>query len=215
MSAIELLAKIPTASISDALDALGLPGSLEGIAPLETGNKICGPAFTVRYEPITAERGTVGDFLDDIAPGSVILIDNQGRTDCTVWGGIMTETAFAKGIAGTVINGTCRDVATSLSIGYPIWSASRFMRTGKDRVKLAAVQENLTIDGVTITPGDLICGDSDGVLVVPAERADEVAALAESIENTETSIIEAVRSGKTLREARAEFGYHSLQTRRA
>nr|WP_221179402.1 RraA family protein [Streptomyces botrytidirepellens] len=96
-----------------------------------------GPAFTVRYAPVDeSSDGTVGDFLDDVPPGSVIVIDNDGRTDVTVWGGIMSEVAAHRGIAGTVINGVCLDVSASLARNYPLFSRGRFMRTGKDRVRL-------------------------------------------------------------------------------
>jgi regulator of RNase E activity RraA len=211
-SAAVQLAGLPTAAISDALDRLGLPGSLHGIGPLHPGRHACGPAFTATYEPVDAAGGTVGDFLDDVPAGAVIVIDNAGRTDCTVWGGIMTSVAAATGIAATVVHGACRDTATAARTGYPIWSAGRFMRTGKDRVRLAAVQQPLLIDGVTITPGDLVCGDEDGVLVVPADRAPEVAALAADIEAAEDRIVSAVRAGARLADARKAHGYHALQT---
>src|SRR3954470_18977784 len=101
---------------------------------------------------------------------------------------------WATGIAATVVHGVCRDTATAARTGYPIWSAGRFMRTGKDRVRLAAVEQLLLIDGVTIAPGDLVCGDEDGVVVVPADRATEVAQLAADIEAAESQILAAVRS---------------------
>jgi regulator of RNase E activity RraA len=129
---IDRLAVLPTAAISDALDKLALPGSVPGIAPLLPGRRACGPAFTVAYEPVEAGGGTVGDFLDDVPAGAVIVIDNLGRTDATVWGGIMTRAAAVHGIAATVINGVCRDVDEIASTGYPMWSVGRFMRTGKD-----------------------------------------------------------------------------------
>src|SRR5690242_9254485 len=106
---VERLAGLPTATVSDALDALGLPGSLFGIGRT-TGRAITGRAFTVRYEPVDEGGGTVGDFLDEVTSGSVIVIDNAGRLDCTVWGGIMSRVAAARGIAGTVVHGVCRDV---------------------------------------------------------------------------------------------------------
>jgi len=201
-----------TASISDALDSLGLPGSLHGIGALRQGQRAAGPVFTVTYEPVDEHGGTVGDFLDDVPAGAVILIDNAGRTDCTVWGGIMSETAHARGIAGTVIHGTCRDVAVATGIGYPIWSVSRFMRTGKDRVRVAAVQTAVTVDGVTVHPGDLLVADDDGAVVVPAARRDDVLEIASRIDQVEQAIVESVRGGATLAEARARHGYHSLQT---
>jgi regulator of RNase E activity RraA len=219
-AALERLAQLPTAAISDALDALGLPGSVAGIGPLNRDFRIAGPAFTVSYRPksddhvaahVRSRSGTVGDFLDDVPAGAVVVIDNGGRTDATVWGGIMTRTAKAGGVAGTVVHGACRDVGTSLAEQYPIFSAGVFMRTGKDRVQLAAVGDALLIDGVDIRPGDLVCGDADGVVVVPAERAADVAARAEDIDRAEDAIVAAVRAGDTLRHARREFGYHDLQ----
>ncbi|TDD32741.1 RraA family protein [Actinomadura sp. KC06] len=209
-----LATRLSTASVSDALDSLGLPGSLHGIGALREGQRVVGRVFTVTYEPVDEAGGTVGDFLDDVPAGAVILIDNAGRTDCTVWGGIMSQTAHQRGIAGTVINGTCRDVAAATAAGYPIWSVARFMRTGKDRVRVAAVQTAITIDGVVIRPGDILVADDDGAVGVPATRWDEVAETAWRIDRVEEVIVEAVRCGATLAEARAEHGYHSLQTRK-
>jgi len=209
------LAAIPTASISDAMDSLGVEGALHGIAPLTYGFRATGPAFTVRYAPAEEDRGSVGDFLDDVPPGSVIVIDNQGRTEVTVWGGIMTEVAAVRGIAGTVINGVCRDVAASLEQDYAIFSAGRYMRTGKDRVRLAAVGTEVNINGIAIAPGDIVCADADGAFVVPAALAAQVAELAEGIEATEARIVETVKAGATLKEARARLGYHDLQWKKA
>ena len=212
---VSRLAALPAATISDALDSLGIHGTLHGLAPLTYGFRAAGPAFTVQYEASGTERGSVGDFLDDVPPGAVVLIDNNGRTDVTVWGGIMTEIAAARGIGGTVINGVCRDVATSLEQDYPLFSRGRFMRTGKDRVRLVAVNTELTINEVRIAPQDILCGDADGALAVPAAFAERVAAIAEQIEDTEARIIEAVRNGSTLVQARADLGYHDLQWRKA
>ena len=209
------LRAIPTASISDAMDSLGLHGTLHGLAPLTYDFRVSGPAFTVQYEPAGSERGSVGDFLDDVPPGAVVLIDNHARTDVTVWGGIMTEIAAARGIGGTVINGVCRDLNAALRQDYPLFSRGRFMRTGKDRVRLVAVNAPMTINDVEISPLDIICGDADGALAVPAARAEEIADIAERIEDVETRIIEAVKAGSTLVQARADLGYHDLQTRKA
>ncbi|MGI5405112.1 RraA family protein [Streptomyces sp. CA-135486] len=207
----ERLSALPTAAISDALDALALPGSLHGLAPLAPAARATGPAFTVAYEPADGDQGSVGDFLDDVPPGAVIVIDNAGRTDCTVWGGIMTRTAAHRGIAATVVHGACRDVATTIATAYPLWSGGVFMRTGKDRVRLAAVGTPLTVVGVRVAPDDIVSADADGVVVIPARHLEQVVDLAERIEHTEDQIITAVREGRPLRRARADFGYHHLQ----
>ena len=67
----------------------------------------------------------------------VVVIDNDGRTDCTVWGDIMTQYAGLRDFAGTVIDGVCRDVNKALDDGYPLFTAGRFMRTGKDPSELS------------------------------------------------------------------------------
>jgi regulator of RNase E activity RraA len=128
-------------------------------------------------------------------------------------GGIMTEIAAVRGIAGTVINGVCRDVSACLAQNYPLFSRGCFMRTGKDRVRLAAVGEPVTVSGIQIHPGTLICADADGVVAVPAAAAGRIIETAERVERIESDIVAAVRAGNTLRAARETFGYHTLQTR--
>jgi 4-hydroxy-4-methyl-2-oxoglutarate aldolase len=205
------LAELGTATISDALDRLGLPGSAHGIRPLANGTRMAGPAYTVRYVPAGDPAGTVGDYVDDIPDGGVAVLDNQGRTDATVWGDILTTYAHHNRIAGTVIWGVCRDVRVALETGYPMFSAGRFMRTGKDRVEVADVQVPVAIGDVRVAPGDIVVGDDDGVVVIPAHRLDQVHALAEDIGTTEDAIAEAVVGGMTITDARAKFGYHTLQ----
>ncbi|MGY6634374.1 MAG: RraA family protein [Alkalilacustris sp.] len=212
------LRALSTSTLSDALDRLGLPGAVEGLAPMSPGQGegrgIAGRAFTVAYLPAGAGGGTVGDFVDDLGPGDVVVIDNRGRTDCTVWGNIMTEVARARGIEGTVIDGVNRDVNESREIGYAIWSRRGHMRTGKDRVVLQALQVPVALGHVRVEPGDIIRADDNGVVVLPAARTEEVLATAEAIEAKEDAILAQVRDGVPLGAARAAHGYHALQTRR-
>jgi regulator of RNase E activity RraA len=87
------------------------------------------------------------------------------------------------------------------------------MRTGKDRVRLAAIGKPVTVSGIEIQPGTLLCADADGVVAVPAAEAGRITETAECIERIETGIVAAARAGSTLRSARETFGYHTLQTR--
>ncbi|ETX28987.1 RraA family protein [Roseivivax isoporae] len=205
--------RIGTSTISDALDRLGLKGAVEGLSPLQPHSDIAGQAFTVSYLPAGPGGGTVGDFLDRLGPGSVVVIDNRGRTDCTVWGNIMTEVAKAQGVEGTVIDGVNRDLRESREVDYAIWSRRGHMRTGKDRVVLNATGVPVCLDRVRVDPGDVIRADANGVVVVPLARAMDVLAAAEEIEAKEDAILTAVRDGMPLGEARRKHGYHALQTR--
>jgi regulator of RNase E activity RraA/pimeloyl-ACP methyl ester carboxylesterase len=194
---------LPSAAISDALDRAGIPGAVSGLLPLSNNFRTVGPAYTVRYASADGSAGgTVGDFLDDVPPGAVIVIDNDSRADVTVWGGIMTEIAAARGIAGTVINGVCRDVSASLGQNYPLFSRGRFMRTGKDRVRVAAIAEPVTVSGIEIRPGALVCADADGVVAVPAAEAERITETAEHIERIEAGIVAAARGHHPARGSR-------------
>jgi 4-hydroxy-4-methyl-2-oxoglutarate aldolase len=204
---------LSTSALSDALDRLGIAGQALGIAPLDRGFRLAGRAWTLRYGPVGQDRGTVGDYIDDLGPGDVVVLDNQGRLDATVWGDLLTVTAHRRGVAGTVIDGVCRDVDRSLSLGYPIFSRGNWMRTGKDRVRVEATQVPVSIGGIRVEPGDLLLGDGDGLVAVPAARADDVLAAAEEIERAEDAIRTAVENGSSLREARRAVGYHDLQHR--
>ena len=208
-------ARLPTSSISDALDKLGIAGQVDGLRPMLQGARICGQAVTLRYLPVGPAGGTVGDFLHLADAGDVICIDNRARVDCTVWGNILTEAAKARGIAGTVIEGVNRDVGESRDYGYPIWSRASHSRTGKDRVALDAVNVPIVLGHVRVDPGDVICADDSCVVVVPQARALDVLGIAEAIEAKEELILADIRAGIDLAEARRRHGYFTLQTRPA
>lgn len=210
---VERFKKLDTTCVSDAMDKIGIECCVYGVKPVQFGWKICGRAFTVHYAPCGAVKGTVGDFLDDVEPGQVIVIDNGGRTNCTVWGDIMAKTARQMGISGTVIDGVCRDIPAVLSCGYPVFSKGYYMRTGKDRVYVDGVNVPVTLSDISVFPQDVILGDDTGVVVVPQSRAEEVAEIAEEIDRKEQEILKMVAKGSSLKEARAFTGYHHLQTK--
>lgn len=206
-------AKLDTATLSDALDKLGIAGQCHRIKPRSSGFRMAGRAWTLLYGPAGNPPGTVGDYIDDVPPGSVIVLDNGGRDNATVWGDILTEIAHRRGIAGTLIDGICRDVALCLELGYPIYSKDHWMRTGKDRVQVEATGVPVNIGDARVAPGDLVRGDADGVVVIPKAHEDAVLDTAEAIEAAEDRIRAAVRGGMRLDEARRQFRYHQLQTR--
>ena len=210
---VERAAKLDTATISDALDKLGIAGQCLGIKPLSQDFRLAGRAFTLAYAPVGHPVGTVGDFIDDVPEGHVVVIDNGGRPDATVWGDILTFTANQRGLGGTVIDGACRDTHLALDLGYPMYSRSYSMRTGKDRVQLEATQVIITVGDARVCPGDIMRGDSDGVVVIPANREDEVLDTAEAIDAAEMRIRDAIASGLRLDEARMQQQYHLLQRR--
>jgi 4-hydroxy-4-methyl-2-oxoglutarate aldolase len=212
---IQRASKLDTTSLSDALDRLGIAGQCLGIKPLDHRFRLVGRAFTLLYGPSATPSGTVGDYIDDLEPDTVVVLDNGGRENATVWGDILTTVAHTRGVAGTVIDGACRDTHLSLSLGYPIFSRSYSMRTGKDRVQVEGTNCTVNIGDARVNPGDILRGDSDGVLVIPKAHEEDVLRVAEEIDQLEGEILKAVRDGLRLVEARKQFGYHTLQTRKS
>jgi len=211
---LQRAAKLDTTSLSDALDRLGIAGQCLGIKPLDHRFRMTGRAFTILYGPASTPPGTVGDYIDDLEPDTVVVLDNGGRENATVWGDILTTVAHRRGVAGTVIDGACRDVHLSLSLGYPIFSRSYSMRTGKDRVQVEAVNGTVNIGDARVNAGDILRGDADGAIVIPKAHENDVLRVAEEIDAVEGRILLAVKEGTRLVEARRQHGYHQLQTKR-
>ncbi len=208
---LERAGRLDTATLSDAMDKLGIAGQCLGIKPLDPGFRLLGRAVTFQYAAATRPAGSVGDYIDDVPPGSVIVLDNGGREDATVWGDILTSVAHRRGIAGTLIDGACRDTDLARSLGYPVFSRSYSMRTGKDRVQLEASDTVVTIGDARVAPGDIVRGDADGALVLPRAHEEAILDAAEAIERAEASIRAALEQGMRLDEARRQQNYHLLQ----
>jgi 4-hydroxy-4-methyl-2-oxoglutarate aldolase len=207
------LRELPTATISDALDRLSIVGQCLGIAPLDPKFRLAGRAYTLRYRPAgLVDRGNVGDYIDDVPPGNIVVLDNAGRLDCTVWGDILTAVSSRRGVGGTVIHGVCRDVQRALDLNYPIFSRGRYMRTGKDRVEVESTNAPISLGDIQVRPGDILVGDADGIVVIPRVRESEVFETAREIENAEQAIERETARGLRLDEARRTFRYHQLQT---
>jgi len=123
----------------------------------------------------------------------------------------MTLYAGQRNIAATVIDGVCRDVNKAIADEYPLFTKGRFMRTGKDRVQVDGINVAVSIGQTRACARDIVVADANGVVVVPRDRAREVADAARKIEVIEDQIRKELAQGKTLRQARAALGYHTLQ----
>ncbi len=212
---VQAFAKLGTTPVSDALDRLGLAGQVFGIKPVDRDFSLCGRAHTVRNEPMTAgHKGeSVGDYIDEVPEGGVVVIDNGGRLDATVWGDILTIMADRNHLGGTVIHGVCRDSTRALALDYPIFSRGTYMRTGKDRVRADAYNEPVSLGDIRVIPGDLLLGDGDGVLVIAKEHEEAVLKAAQEIDEAEERIRNEIMKGGRLDAAREKFKYHSLQSK--
>ncbi len=169
------------------------------------------PAFTVKYVPATTPPRTVGDFIDDVAEGDVVVIDNDGRTDCTVWGDIMTQYAGARRFAGTVIDGVCPRCGQGARRRLPDVHRGRFMRTGKDRVQVGGGERHHLHRSSSRRPTRhrrVRCKRRDRGAAGTRPRGRQTRP---EIEGVEHQIREEIARGKSLKEAREALGYHNLQ----
>src|SRR5438445_9978949 len=98
---VEQFRAFSTTTISDALDRLGVAGQVFGITPLDRTFRLAGRAFTVRTIPVAGSGASVGDYIDDVPPGAIVVLDNSGRLDATVWGDILTTMSHRRGLGGT------------------------------------------------------------------------------------------------------------------
>ena len=204
--------KLSTSSLSDAMDSLGIDGGLTGIRQQVPGTACAGPAFTVEYMAIEEKQTgfrNASNYIDEVPEGSVVVIDNQGKDHCTVWGDILTSFALQQGIVGTVIHGAVRDIARIRELEYPLFSDHIFMMSGKNRVIKREVGGGVTIAGVEIQPQDFIVADANGCVCIPKNYISTVLERAERIEKTEDLIKDAVSNGMSLKEARDRYGYHA------
>jgi regulator of RNase E activity RraA len=213
-SNVERASRLDTTALSDAMDRLGIAGQCLGIKPLDHKFRLAGRAFTILYGPSASPSGTVGDYIDDVEPGGIVVLDNGGRENATVWGDILTWVAHERRIGGTVIDGACRDTHLAYQLNYPMFSRSYSMRTGKDRVQVEGMNCTVNIGDARCDSGDILRGDADGVVVLPKIHENAILDAAEQIDMVENEIRRAVQSGMTLRQARETHGYHSLQTRK-
>jgi 4-hydroxy-4-methyl-2-oxoglutarate aldolase len=205
-----------TPNISDACERSGIKTTCDGIIPMVQGVRIAGPAVTVRYVPLDpmapVTKEDVGEHLFDVTkPGDVVVIDNGATTANSCWGDILTFTAMKLKLAGTVIDGVFRDYDTILEMRYPIFSRGRIPTTGKGRIQLDGINVPIRVGGIQVRPGDLIAGDDTGLLRVPFEKVEQVLTDTKEIEAAEESILDSVKAGLTLREAREKYGYFRLQ----
>jgi 4-hydroxy-4-methyl-2-oxoglutarate aldolase len=192
---------ITTASVADALWGLGIAGHMcHEIKPFMKV-KIVGPAVTVLEEP-TSERVPPShalELIDHSAPGSVIVICIDGFRDVAVWGGLMTAGAVVNGIEGAVLDGGVRDIEEiERDFGFPVFARSICPATTVGRFKTVAANVPVNVGGVNVNPGDLIIGDRDGVVVVPANLVEAVLKEAQDIENREREQTRLIRETKSL-----------------
>lgn len=207
---LSALAGLATPTLANAIDAVGAGGVMApGIQAVGPGLKCVGRALTVRettgpYGSFAVEDFRVGDFLDAAGPGDVIVVANGGAPVST-WGGMASFAARHRGIEGLVVDGAVRDREEILQFGFPVFSAHVVPTPGKGRLKVEAIGEPVICGGVRVAPGDVIVADGSGVVVLPVDKAAEIAVLAAQYAADDASALNELAAGLSFREALKKF----------
>lgn len=203
--------KVATASVADAVDRIASKRGYmdQAIKPRINDKKVVGPAVTVREGPtkefVPPQHAL--DLIDSCAPGSVMVIGIGGELDVAVWGGLMTAGAYARGLAGAVLDGGVRDVTEiRRDYDFPVYARSVSPGTTLGRFKTLAANEPVVCGGIEVSPRDLIVADTDGVVVVPHGHAEAVLKMAEEIDQRELEQAKLIVAAKSLKEGLAKYG---------
>jgi 4-hydroxy-4-methyl-2-oxoglutarate aldolase len=166
---VRQLGSVPTAILSDALNRMQ---SLDaGIRALTQGWRVCGPAFTV--QSVESSNWGAHQALLMAKPGDVLVLAARGGMQSAVWGHVMTVAAKKLGLAGVVIDGCVRDSVLLRSDTLPIF-ARGICPAGPHKGWPCNLNVPVSCAGVAVLPGDIVVGDDDGLVVIPAARATQV-----------------------------------------
>jgi len=187
----EMLTRVSTANVSDALHRTG---DIPGLRSLSPGMKLVGPALTVRT--YAGDWAKPVEAIDKANPGDVLVIDAGGVLPA-VWGELATNSAIQRGIAGVVIFGGARDTGDIRALGFPLFSSLVSPTAGEPK-GFGEIGVPIRIAGVRISPGDWIIGDDDGVCVIPREKALEYVNRAMDVLERENRLRAEIQAGSTL-----------------
>jgi len=196
------LHKIPTASLCDALDKIGFTGFMSHeIKPIIDDIKIVGPAVTIK--DVLSEKAESPmlalEAIDRAEPGDVIVRGVEGNAkDIALCGGLMATAAKVKGLSGAVLDGGTRDVAEIREVRFQVFSRSIVPSTSIGRTRVVDINVPVHCGGVSVSPGDVIVGDADGVVVIPKEKLETTIKIALEMDRIEKEEAKELKQGKSL-----------------
>ncbi|KAG0174085.1 hypothetical protein DFQ28_009743 [Apophysomyces sp. BC1034] len=213
--ALATLKRFSTCEIADALLKLGR-GPWGGYVPdiemwspryCEGDTRIVGPAFTVKmvHKSDTAAPSPSDHFVDAATEGSVIVVSAPPDVKNAVWGGLMSARAMAKNVQGVVIDGRVRDLNEQRSMGFPVFAKQHSTLPQSAFVRPSELQIPITLDTLTVRPGDIMVADLDGVICVPLELINDVIMSCEKYTAIDNQCMEALKQGCGVKETFAKY----------
>ncbi|GLR67973.1 ribonuclease activity regulator RraA [Acidocella aquatica] len=206
----EKLTRISTATLATALFKRGLRQQfIQGALPLSPpAQSMVGEAFTLRYIPAREDLNPISAFRDrghkqrvaveTCPPGAILVIDSRKDARAASAGGILVTRLMQRGVAGIVTDGGFRDSAEIAGLGFPAYHVRPSAPTNLTLHHAIAVNEPIGCGDAPVFPGDVLVGDADGVMVIPAHLADEIADEAVEMTLFEDFVTEQVRAGASV-----------------
>jgi 3-hexulose-6-phosphate synthase/6-phospho-3-hexuloisomerase len=188
----ELLEGVSTPNLSDAMHR---KGAMQGILSVCGDVRMAGRAVTV--QTFAGDWAKPVEAIDLAGPGDVIVINNDAGLHVAPWGELATRSCMVKGVAGVVIDGAVRDVDDIRKLKYPVFARAVVPNAGEPK-GFGEINAEISCCGQAVRPGDWIVGDENGVVVIPRERAYEVARRAREVQKGEERIREEIARGGTL-----------------
>ncbi|HXR25361.1 MAG TPA: RraA family protein [Candidatus Binataceae bacterium] len=195
---ISRLSKLDSCAVSDALDKLGLKGSVTGIHRFTTELRIAGRVLTVKLDRAEGRSNTrhlCTAAIEAATPGDIIVVEQSTGLDAASWGGNLAVGAKMRGVAGVIVEGPARDIDDCRKLDFPVFARSHTARTARGRIVEVATGEPITVGDVTVTPGDYVVADGSAVVFVAQSEIARVLETAEAIVAREEAMAQALREG--------------------
>ncbi|MFG1432994.1 4-carboxy-4-hydroxy-2-oxoadipate aldolase/oxaloacetate decarboxylase [Xanthobacter sp. V2C-8] len=191
----DLLAAYKGVTAATAHEAMGRKGALDSaIKPIRSGMKVLGTAFTCSCPP--GDNLTLHAALKLAQPGDVLVAAAAGFTEQGLFGDVMASCAKGRGLAGLVVDGGVRDAAEIDAMGFPVFARAISIK-GAVKETLGAINTPVVVGGELVSPGDLVIGDDDGVVIVPRALIAETARACTEREQKEIRFRAALLEGNT------------------
>jgi 4-hydroxy-4-methyl-2-oxoglutarate aldolase len=192
------LSALDSCAVSDALDKLGMKGSVTGIHRFTTEQRIAGRVLTVKLdhaEGRSSTRHLCTTAIDAATPGDIIVVEQRTGLDAASWGGNLAIGAKMRKVAGVIVEGPARDIDDCRKLDFPVFARSHTSRTARGRIVEVATNETIAVGEAEVNPGDYVVADGSGVVFIAASEIARVLEAAEAIVAREEAMAQALREG--------------------
>jgi 4-hydroxy-4-methyl-2-oxoglutarate aldolase len=211
---VSRLARLDSCAVSDALDKLGLKGSVTGLHRYSSEKRIAGRVLTVKLDRAEGRSNTrhlCTAAIEAASPGDIIVVEQRTGLDAACWGGNLTIGAQVRGVAGVIVEGPARDIDDSRKLDFPVFARTHTARTARGRIVEVETGGPVEVGDVIVNPGDYAIADASAVVFVAAGEIERVLESAEAIMTREEAMAQALREGKPISQVMGANYEHMLK----